>query len=160
MKVYLAADHAGYELKNALMNFVRGELNLDVKDCGAFTDDPNDDYPEIVAAAARALQDDITGGVKNSFAIVIGGSGTGEAIVANRFPSLRAAVYYGGSREILTLSREHNDANVLSLGARFISKQEAKDAVRLWLMTPFSQDERHVRRIAQIEKVVEALAHE
>lgn len=152
MKVYFASDHAGFELKHELMNFVRGELNFDVEDCGAFTLDPADDYPPIMAAGMRALRIDLLKG-NASFGIILGGSGQGEAIVANRFPLVRAAVYYGGPVEILKLSREHNDANVLSLGARFINTDDAKEAVRTWLMTQASSDPRHARRIAQIEQI-------
>jgi ribose 5-phosphate isomerase B len=154
MKVYFAADHAGLRLKNELLNFVRGDMSCSVEDCGAFETDASDDYPGIIAVAARALQVDIKNNIK-SCAIILGGSGTGEAIVANRFAGIRAAVYYGGPDKILELSRKHNDANVLSLGARFLSLAEAKDAVRLWLRTPFSGDERHVRRVAQIEQLFE-----
>ena len=150
MKVYFAADHAGFSLKNELINFVRGEMNFSVEDCGASEMNVADDYPEIIARAAIALQKDIAQEF-NSYAIVIGGSGTGEAMVANRFAGIRAAVYYGGNEKILELSREHNDANVLSLGARFLSLEDAKSAVYRWLSTPFSGDERHVRRIGQIE---------
>ena len=84
--------------------------------------------------------------------IVIGMSGQGEAMCANRFKNVRAAVYYGGSIEIVRLSREHNDANILSLGARFIEANEALETVKLWLETPFSGDERHVRRITKLDR--------
>jgi ribose 5-phosphate isomerase B len=150
MKVYFAADHAGFTLKNELINFVRGELTFDVEDCGAMEMLVTDDYPAIIARAAKAIQHDVSRNIW-SRAIIIGGSGTGEAIVANRFEGVRAALYYGGSEKILTLSREHNNANILSLGARFLSTTEAKNAVRIWLATQFSGDERHVRRIAQID---------
>lgn len=159
MKVYFAADHAGFELKNDLINFVRGELNFSVEDCGAFENDPQDDYPQIISVAARALLEDMQNGIK-SCAIILGGSGEGEAMVANRFSHVRAAVYYGGSEDILRVSRGHNDANVLSLGARFLSPEEAKNAVHIWLMAPFSGDDRHVRRIAEIDKVVAKVARE
>jgi ribose 5-phosphate isomerase B len=155
MKVYFASDHAGFDLKNELIAFVRDELHFDVQDCGAVENDPNDDYPALIAGAAREVSRDVLNGIDNR-GIVLGGSGTGEAIVANKFAGVRAAIYYGGSLDIVRLSREHNDANILSLGARFISADESKDAVRLWLSMPFSGEERHIRRIAQIENV----AHE
>lgn len=152
MKIYFGTDHAGFELKNELIDFVKNQLSYETFDCGAAAFDPDDDYPELIAAAARSVSDDAMHGI-DSRAIVLGGSGTGEAIVANKFMGIRAAVYYGGNDEIVRLSREHNDANVLSLGARFISADEAKSAVRLWLATPFSDDARHERRIQQIEAV-------
>ena len=154
MKVYFAADHAGFELKNELLNVVRGEFNFEVQDCGAAHFDEADDYPLIIGKAMQALQTDLAHGAK-SCAIILGGSGTGEAIVANRYAHIRAAIYYGGTYEIVKLSRSHNDANVLSLGARFISIDEAKDAVRLWLSLPFSGEERHVRRIKEIDGEME-----
>lgn len=80
---------------------------------------------------------------------MFGGSGQGEAMVANREPGARAVVYYGGSLDIVTLGREHNNANILSLGARFVTREEAEEAVRLFLLIQFSDDERHVRRIAK-----------
>ena len=159
MKIYFASDHAGFELKNELLAFVRDELAFDVQDCGAFENDPNDDYPAIIAAGALPVREDRANGIE-SRAIVLGGSGTGEAIVANKFRGVRACVFYGGNEDIVRLSREHNNANVLSLGARFLSAEAAKSAVRLWLSTPFSQDERHVRRIAQIEAISAEAAHE
>lgn len=147
MKVYFAADHAGYELKEALLAFVRDELGHEVEDCGAFSFDADDDYPVFIRKAADKVAED-----PDARAIVLGGSGQGEAIAANRVSGVRAAVYYGGSTEIISLSREHNDANMLSLGARFLSEEDAKEAVRLWLATSFSNDERHARRIAQLDR--------
>lgn len=149
MKIYFASDHAGFELKNSLMEMVNVDLGLEVEDCGAFDYDEADDYPDFVRVAADAVSSD----PEESLAVIIGGSGQGEAIVANRFVNVRAAVYYGGPMEIITLSREHNDANVLSLGARFLTEDEAKEALRLWLDTPFSGEERHDRRIAKIDAV-------
>lgn len=161
MKAYFAADHAGFELKNILLEFVR-ELGHEAEDCGAFQFDKEDDYPAFIAAAARKLSKDAEGGVE-SRAIVIGGSGQGEAIVANRFKGVRCALYYGEGGEqmdasgkkldMLTSSREHNNANALSLGARFLSEDAAKAAVKKWLGIRFSGEERHARRIKQIDQV-------
>ncbi|HEU4677150.1 MAG TPA: RpiB/LacA/LacB family sugar-phosphate isomerase [Candidatus Paceibacterota bacterium] len=148
MKVYFGTDHAGYELKNTLLAYVEGELGHEVVDCGAYEENPEDDYPAFVRAAAEAAAKDPHG----SRAIVLGGSGEGEAMVANKVPGIRAAVYHGGNLDVVALSRTHNDANVLSLGARFMKKDEAKEAVRLWLETPFSGEARHARRIASIEE--------
>ena len=146
MKIYFASDHAGFDLKNVLVPFVLG-LGYEVEDCGVHELDTDDDYPEIIAKTARYVQ----GAPDTNRAIILGGSGQGEAMVANRFPGVRAAVYYGGPSDIIRLSREHNDANVLSLGARFVSVEEAKEAVRAWLATDFSSEERHLRRVTQIE---------
>lgn len=167
MKIYFAADHAGFEMKNALIEYVK-ELGYEVEDCGAYELNQNDDYPEFVKKAAQAVSDASGFGPDSAKAtsgearaIVLGGSGQGEAMVANRFPNVRAVEYYGassaesslgkGDLDIIRLSREHNDANVLSLGARFLSLEEAKQAVKLWLETPFSNDEHHSRRISEIE---------
>lgn len=147
MTIYFATDHAGFELKEKLVSFVRDELHHEVVDCGAMVLEENDDYPTYIKKAAEAVSQhpDVVRG------IILGGSGQGEAMVANKFPHVRAVAYYGGDLEIIRLSREHNDANILSLGARFISVEEAQAAVSLWLSTPFSGDERHVRRIAHID---------
>ncbi len=144
MKVLLASDHAGFELKEALAPFLR-ERGYEVEDLGPSTLDPNDDYPDYLMMLGRHIVE------AGALGIGIGGSGQGEAIAANKVKGVRAAVYYGGPKEILTLSREHNNANILSLGARFLSAEEAKEAVMLWLTTPFSNDERHVRRIAKLD---------
>ena len=154
-KVFFATDHAGFELKEKLIAFVRdlpaqaGELGYEIKDFGAYELNEDDDYPDYVSQAAKAVSED-----GNSRAIVLGGSGQGEAIVANRFPNVRAVVWYGGSPDILKLSREHNDANILSIGARFVTEEEAKEAVRVWLATAFTNEERHIRRIEKIEHVL------
>ncbi|MEI6042238.1 MAG: RpiB/LacA/LacB family sugar-phosphate isomerase [bacterium] len=160
MKIFIAADHAGYELKKALIEDITFS-GATVIDCGATDYNENDDYPLIIQIAAQAVSEAesarLAGGAEYTDGevrgIVIGGSGQGEAIVANKFPHIRTTVYYGGVQEIITLSREHNDSNVLSLGARFISENEAIMAVRLWLGTQFSQEDRHVRRIDQIEEI-------
>ncbi len=160
MKIYFAADHAGFEIKNALLEFVRS-LGYEVEDCGAFVQDPDDDYPEIIANAARKLSSDVQMGIQ-SRAIVAGASGQGEAMVANRFKGVRCALYYGAAKreqtdmsgnqlDILASTREHNDANALSLGLRFLTIEEAKAAVTQWLSVSFSGQERHVRRIRKID---------
>lgn len=164
MKVYFAADHAGFALKQELITFVRGELGMEVEDCGALALDPNDDYPQLIAGAARALAADVRAGIE-SRAIVLGASGQGEAMVANRFKGVRCALYYGAPRQnqidaggksldMIASSREHNNANALSLGARFLSADEAKGVVKSWLETSFPQEARHQRRIQALDEIV------
>lgn len=146
MNIYIASDHAGFELKNALAEFIKS-LGITVVDKGPFSLDENDDYPDYV----RLVSEEILKDPDNSRGIILGGSGEGEAMVVNRFKGIRAAVYYGGSEDIVRLSREHNNANILSLGARFLGSDEAERAVKVWLETPFSEDERHKRRIDKID---------
>lgn len=146
MKIIFGTDHAGFELKEILIVFVRDELDYEVEDMGAHAYDELDDYPDFVRQVAARI-----GAQPDARGIVLGGSGQGEAMVANRYRGVRAAVYYGGSMDIITLSREHNDANILSLGARFVKAGEAREAVRVWLETPFGNEERHVRRIRKID---------
>jgi ribose 5-phosphate isomerase B len=141
MKIYLATDHAGYNLKEAVKAYLLAK-EYEVKDCGAFSLEPTDDYPDYVSRAAEAVASD-----HHSMGVIFGGSGQGEAMDANRYGHVRCAVYYGGSLDIIRLSREHNDANMLSLGARFVSESEALKAVVLWLNTAFSDEARHKRRI-------------
>ncbi len=146
MKIYIASDHAGFEMKKVLVSHL-GLMGHEVVDKGPEHFDPTDDYPDFVALVAEGVAETDS----NAFGIVIGGTGTGEAVEANRLFGVRAAVYYGGPEEIIKLAREHNDANILSLGARFISEQEAKAAVDLFLSTKFSGDERHNRRIMKLD---------
>lgn len=151
MTIYFATDHAGFELKEKLVAYVRDVLGYEVVDCGAHEHTPGDDYPDFIRIAADAVSKNEHG----SKAVILGGSGQGEAIVANKFPYVRAIVYYGGNTDIIRLSREHNDSNILSLGARFVTVTEAEEAVSLWLSTPFREEERHVRRIGKIDAVQE-----
>ena len=144
-KIYIGSDHAGFELKAKLIEYLK-VLGHEIEDKGAFSLNPNDDYPDFMKPVAQAVANEL-----ESRGIVIGMSGQGEAMCANRFKNVRAAVYYGGSIEIVRLSREHNDANVLALGSYFLQSNEPLDAVETWLATPFSGDERHVRRIAKID---------
>lgn len=144
--VVLASDHAGFSLKENIKGFLEKQ-GFRVEDVGAHHLDKDDDYPSYMAAAARRVAAN-PGGV---CAIVFGGSGNGEAMVCNRFPGIRAAVWHGGKLEVVSLSRTHNDANVLSIGARFTDPDSAARAVTVWLSTSFSGDARHRRRIAAIE---------
>lgn len=147
--IFFASDHAGFELKDILMGFVRDELGYKVEDCGAFSYDPEDDYTDFIVKAAR----EVSAHPLDARGIILGGSGQGEAMLANRFHDVRAAVYYGGPEEIVSLSRAHNDANILSLGARFLSEEEAKAAVRLWLATVHEPKEKYDRRIEEMEEL-------
>ncbi len=151
--IYLATDHAGFELKEEIKVHLEGNSLYEVYDCGALTLEPGDGYPEYMARAAEKVQYDSMH--EPSLAIIFGGSGVGEAIVANRYAHVRAVTYAGGPLDVIKVSREHNDTNVLSLGARFVSINEAKQAVDLFLGTSFSHDERHADRIIQIEEVTQ-----
>ncbi len=146
MKVYLASDHAGFELKKELGAFLR-EGGHEVVDLGPAALDLADDYPDYIIPLAEAVVAN-----SGSFGIALGGSGEGEAMAANRITGVRAAEYYGGNLDIVRVAREHNDANILSLGARFINSEHAKEAAALFLATLFSGDERHARRIEKIDE--------
>jgi len=146
MKIYIGSDHAGYELKEKLKIFIEAQ-KLEVVDKGAFSMNPIDDYPDFIIPVAEEVGKD-----HESRGIVLGGSGEGEQIAANKIDGVRALEYYGGNLNVVKLARQHNDANILSLGARFINEEEAKDAVLIFLNTPFSGDERHIRRINKIEE--------
>jgi ribose 5-phosphate isomerase B len=143
MTIHIAADHAGFELKEKVKQFL-AEQGHEIEDHGAFELDKKDDYPDFIAPCAEAVANG-----KGSVGVIFGGSGQGEAMVANRYEGVRAAVYYGGKEEIVRLSREHNDANVLSIAARFVDEEEAIRMIKLWLSVPFSKDERHRRRISK-----------
>ena len=144
MNIHLASDHAGLELKNAIKNYLKGKGH-DVSDHGAHEYDAQDDYPDFIFPCARAVAAD-----PESRGIILGGSGQGEAMAANRIKGVRAAVYYGSVREISQLSREHNNANILSLGARFISEDEIYNVIEIWLEETFSGG-RHQRRIEKLD---------
>jgi len=148
MKILLASDHAGFKLKEEVKQFLLDE-NFDIEDMGAHVFAEDDDYPEIMLPVAMRIVNDPVG----TRAIIFGKSGNGEAMICNRLPGVRAAVYHGGNLEIVRLSREHNDANILSIGAGFVEVEEAKEAVRLWISTAFSNDERHIRRIEKLDVI-------
>ena len=143
-KIHLATDHAGLELKNAIGKYLT-EKGHDVTDHGAHEYDVEDDYPDFIFPCAEAVATD-----PESRGIILGGSGQGEAMAANRVKGVRAAVYYGSKKEIPKLSREHNDANILSLGARYISEEDIYDIIDQWLAEPFSGG-RHQRRIDKLD---------
>jgi ribose 5-phosphate isomerase B len=140
VRVYIGSDHAGFELKTHLVQYLRG-AGHDVVDVGAHVYHEDDDYPPYcVEAARRTLADD------GSLGIVIGGSGNGEQIAANKVPGCRAALAW--NHETAQLAREHNNAQVVAVGARMHTQDEATAIVTTFLNTPFSQGERHKRRIA------------
>ena len=142
MRIHLGTDHAGFEFKNALAAHLTS-LGHDVVDHGAHEYDAEDDYPAFCIAAAEAVAAE-----PGSLGIVIGGSGNGEQIVANKVLGVRAALAW--SVEIAKLCREHNNANVIGLGARMHDQATAYAIVEAFIATPYSDAERHNRRIAQI----------
>ena len=162
MKIFIASDHAGYDLKEKLRDFLV-DLGHEAEDKGPLVFDANDDYPDYIKLVAEAVARNPEG----SFGIVIGGSGQGEAIVANRFSGIRAMTFYGPRTplgdinieghhsddpyEIVRLARQHNDANILSIGARFVSEEEARQAILIFMDTEFSNKERHFRRVKKID---------
>jgi ribose 5-phosphate isomerase B len=143
VRVYLGSDHAGFELKTRLIEWLAG-AGYEPVDCGPESYAADDDYPPYVMAAAHAVIND-----PGSLGIVIGGSGNGEQIAANKLPGIRAAVAW--TAETAELARQHNDANVLSLGARMYSTEAAIGFTQTFLSTPFSGEPRHARRLAEIE---------
>ena len=151
MKILIASDHAGYYLKEELKHFLEG-LGYGVEDFGNKELDESDDYPDFI----KPLAEEISKNPNELKGIVLGGSGQGEAIVANRFSSVRAVVLHSFSENIIKLSRQHNDANVLSLGARFLSEDEAKKAVKIWLETIFDKEGENIRHLRRIQKIDEA----
>ena len=154
MILYLATDHAGFELKEKIKNNLEEKadaLDIEVYDCGALTLEEGDDYPIYMARVAEKVQTDAMH--SPAMAIIFGGSGQGEAIVANRYHHVRAIVYAAGNLELVKLGREHNDANVLSIGARFVTEKEAMQAIELFLKTPFSHAERHSERVILIDEL-------
>lgn len=145
MKIYLASDHAGFELKEKVKEHLLSK-NYEVVDEGAFLFDKDDDYPDFISKAAEKVSQD-----QDSRGIIFGKSGAGEAIVANKFKNVRAVL--GFSKDNVRLSRQHNDANILSFGSEFVDLEKAKELTDIFLNTPFSNEERHKRRIEKIEEI-------
>ena len=145
MIIHIATDHAGLELKEKVKSYL-SKLDYEVIDHGAYEYDALDDYPDFIFPCAKAVSNDL-----NSKGIILGGSGQGEAMAANRVKGVRAAVFYNGPDEIIKLSRQHNDANILSLGARVMSDQEMYKIIELWLSADFESG-RHKRRIEKLDE--------
>jgi ribose 5-phosphate isomerase B len=144
MRVHIGSDHAGLELKNSLVEHLKSSGH-DVIDHGPHEYDALDDYPVFCIPAAQAVAKE-----SGSFGIVLGGSGNGEQMAANKVKAIRAALVW--SVETAKLAREHNDANVIAIGGRMHSIDVCKELIDVFLATPFSNDERHVRRIGQVSK--------
>jgi ribose 5-phosphate isomerase B len=142
MRVHIGSDHAGLELKNSLVDHLKNSGH-DVVDHGPHEYDALDDYPVFCIPAAQGVANE-----SGSFGIVLGGSGNGEQMAANKVKGIRAALVW--SVETAKLAREHNDANVIAIGGRMHSIEVCKELIDLFLATPFSNDERHVRRIGQV----------
>ena len=141
--IVLATDHAGFELKEHVKRFLI-KKGYDIKDFGALEYDGLDDYPDFILPAAKYISE------HKLIGIIFGGSGQGEAMAANRINGIRAAVFYNGPDEIVELSRLHNNANILSIGARFVSNQEVEKVIELWLSTDF-EGCRHEKRINKLD---------
>ena len=141
--IVLATDHAGFELKEHVKRFLT-EKGYDIKDFGALEYDGLDDYPDFILPAAKYISE------HKLIGIIFGGSGQGEAMAANRIKGVRAAVFYNGPNEIVELSRLHNNANILSIGARFVNNQEVEKVIELWLSTDFEEG-RHKKRIDKLD---------
>lgn len=162
--LYIASDHAGFQLKEKIKDYLKAQ-GKELEDCGAYQFDPNDDYPDFISKAAAGVSQD----PQNNKAIILGRSGEAEMMVANKFKGVRAALFYtpvkpqeaaditgrvsSDDYEIVRLTREHNNANVLSLGASFLTEDQAKKAIEIFLNFPFPGDERHVRRLKKLQEL-------
>ena len=144
MRVHIGSDHAGLEFKGKIIGHLRSQGH-EVIDHGPFEYDALDDYPQFCIPAAEAVAKD-----PGSFGVVLGGSGNGEQMAANKVEGIRAALVW--SLDTAKLAREHNDANVISIGGRMHPEKFCLDLVDTFLATPFSGDQRHVRRIGQIAR--------
>src|SRR3989338_642394 len=140
-QIYFSGDHAGFYLKEKLMDFFR-KKGFEIRDFGPYAYDKNDDYPDFVISMAKTVKKD------KVFGLVIAGSGEGEAIAVNKLKGIRASVYHGKNLKIVKTTREHNDANVLCIGARFVPEKEMKKAIEIFLETKF-QGERHGGRLGK-----------
>lgn len=161
MKIYFAGDHAGFEMKGQLMEFVRG-LGHDIEDLGPLEPKSGDDYPDfVIPLACKVVSQEARNKTERNQhgsdaevrGIVVAGSGQGEIIAMNRIKGARAALLCPGPQmePLIKVSRDHNNSNIFAIGARFCSLDEAKKGITVWLETPFSGEARHIRRLQKIE---------
>lgn len=155
MKIFIGTDHAGFGLKEELVSLLK-QQGHEVVDKGATKYDEHDDYPDFIIPVAE----EVSKNPDSSIGIILGATGQGEAIAANKFPHVRAVVYYGEAKcvvddeaNVIVRSRAHNNSNILSLGARYLTLDTMLSAVNLWLNTPYSNEERHIRRLAKIDQI-------
>ena len=148
MKIHIGTDHAGLDFKNTITQHLT-QQGHQVTDHGAYEFNPEDDYPAFCIATAEAVMADEVDG-NQSLEVVFGGSGNGEQIAANKVTGIRAALVW--NEDTAKLARQHNNANVISIGARQHTQEEALHLIDLFINEPFSGDERHVRRISQIKE--------
>ncbi|MGH9857544.1 MAG: RpiB/LacA/LacB family sugar-phosphate isomerase [Acidobacteriota bacterium] len=144
MNIYIAADHNGFSMKNELVEWLKAE-GYDVTDMGPHEYDKGDDYPDYGIKVAEAVAKD----TKNRYGVLLCGSGVGMAVVADKVKGIRAALIH--DPKIAEAAQRDDDINVLALGSSYISPNKAKDVITAWLSTPFSEEERHKRRIGKIE---------
>jgi ribose 5-phosphate isomerase B len=155
MKIFIGTDHAGFTLKEKLVSSLKAQGH-DVVDKGAFEYDENDDFPDFTIPVAEEVSKNPNG----AKGIILGATGEAEAIVANKFPHTRAVVYYGNTQsvvddeaDVLVRSRAHHDTNILILGVRYLTEDSMLNAINSWLNTPFSGEEKYVRRNAKIDAI-------
>ena len=152
MTIHVATDHAGFEHKEAVASWLTQE-GYTVVDHGSYHFDAVDDFPDFISLAASAVNED----PQSSRGIIFGGSGQGEAMMANSYPHVRAVVYYGGDKTVPIISRQHNDANVLSIGARFVDVNMSKQVIWDWLHTQPLTDEKYQRRNQKMIEITKQL---
>lgn len=145
MKVYLGADHGGFEFKEEIKKYLSGR-GIEIEDMGAVSLNPSDDYTDFIIPVAKKVAS-----TPDSLGIIIGRSGNGEAIAANKIDGIRVALCL--DETMAQKAKDHNNANILSLGADYISLEDAKKIVQKFLDTPFSNEERHIRRLKKIEEL-------
>lgn len=146
--IYLGADHRGFELKEKLKNFLKEE-GYEFEDLGNTVYDLADDYPDFGAAVAQKVAEK----PNENRGILLCGSGVGMDVVTNKFKGVRSALVWSDNEALVKQSRQHDDSNVLSLPADYLTEDQAKKIVKLWLETPFSKEERHQRRIQKIKEL-------